>query len=85
MCVCLCVCSYITPCHAIVKDSNDDEEDIKAGENNEEKVERVPHLLGGQNEDDEDVPEDSQAPHTHLKTTNFKPSCIGQNDLLEAR
>ena len=64
---------FITPCHAIVKNSNDDEKNIKAGENNEKKVERVPHLLGGEDEDDEDVPQDSQTPNTHLKITNFKP------------
>ena len=35
----------ITPCHTVVKNSNDDEEDVKPGEYYQQQVETVPHVL----------------------------------------
>ena len=57
--------------HAIVENSDGDKENVKAGENNEKKVEWVPHLLGGQNKDNQDVEENTNTAHTGLKQLNF--------------
>ena len=35
----------LTSCDTVVKNSNDDEEDVKPGENDQQKVEAVPHVL----------------------------------------
>ena len=45
-----------TSSHAVVKDTNEYEDDLKAGENNEQKIEGISHLLGGENKDTENVP-----------------------------
>ena len=57
----------LTSCHAIVKDGNDGEENVKVGEDYEEKVERVSHLLGGKNTDGETISQDTETPNTSLK------------------
>ena len=57
----------LTSSHAIVKNSDEYEENIKTGEDNEEKVEGVPHLLGGEHDDDEDVAENTNTAHTCLE------------------
>ena len=35
----------ITPCHTVVKNSNDDEEDVKPGKHYQQQVETIPHIL----------------------------------------
>ena len=52
---------------AIVKNSDENEENIEAGEDNEEKVERVPHLFGWEDDDDEDVTENTNTTHAGLE------------------
>ena len=53
--------------HAIVKNSDGDEENVKAGENNEEKVEGVPHLLGGQYKNNQNVAQNTKTANKGLK------------------
>ena len=60
-------CIVLTSSHTIVKDGNDGEENVKAGEDYEEKAERVFHLLGGKNKDSETVAQDTETPNTSLK------------------
>ena len=57
----------VTSSHAIVKNSKDGEENVKDGENNEDKVERVSHLLGEKNNNRQKVPQDTQTTNTGLK------------------
>ena len=57
----------VTSSHAIVKNSDGDEENVKAGENNEKKVERVPHLLGGQNQNYQNIAQNTKTANTSLK------------------
>jgi hypothetical protein len=61
----------VTSSHAIVKNSDGDEENVKAGKNNEKKVERVSHLLGGQNQDYENIAKNTKTANTRLKTRNI--------------
>ena len=56
-----------TPSHAIIKDGNDGEENVKAGEDYEEKVERVSHLLSGKKADGETITQDTETPNESLK------------------
>ena len=60
----------VTSSHAIVKNSDGDEENVKAGKNNEKKVERVPHLLGGQNQNYQNIAQNTNTANTSLKTSN---------------
>ena len=64
----------VTSSHAIVKNSDGDEENVKDGQNNEKKVERVPHLLGGQNQNNQNIAQNTKTANTSLKTSiiNFK-------------
>ena len=48
--------SIVTSDKGVVKDYEDDEDTIKDGQGNEESVERVLHLVGGQDKDGEKVP-----------------------------
>ena len=57
----------VTSSHAIVKNSDGDEENVKAGENNEKKVERVPHLLGGQNQNNENIAQNTNTANNSLQ------------------
>ena len=57
----------VTSSHAIVKNSKDDEENVKDGENNEEKVERVSHLLGAKNKNCQKVPQNTKRTNTGLR------------------
>ena len=53
--------------HAVVENSEEDEEDVKGWEDNEEKVERIPHLFGGQNKDDEKISNNAKNSDTSLR------------------
>ena len=57
----------VTSSHAIVKNSDGDEENVKAWENNEKKVERVPHLLGGQNQNNENIAQNTNTANNSLQ------------------
>ena len=57
----------VTSSHAIVKNSDGDEENVKAGENNEKKVEGVPHLLGGQNQNNENIAQNTNTANNSLQ------------------
>ena len=48
--------SIFTSDEGVVKDYEDDEDTIKDGQGNEESVEGVLHLVGGQDKDGEKVP-----------------------------
>ena len=56
-----------TSSHAIVENSKEDEENIKGRENNEEVVERVSHLICGQNKNDENIANNTKGANTSLK------------------
>ena len=53
--------------HAIVKDGNDGEENIKTGEDYEEKVERVSHLLGRKYKNYQKIAQDANTSNKGLK------------------
>ena len=46
--------------NAVIQKAEDEEQIIKAGENDEEVVERVLHVLTGQNENGKTVPDQSE-------------------------
>ena len=58
--------SKCTSGQSVVEYGNEDEDDIKAGEDNEEKVEGVSHLFGREDEDNEDVSKDTKTADTCL-------------------
>ena len=57
----------VTSSHTIVKNSDGDEENVKGGENNEKKVERVPHLLGGQNQNNQNIAQNTNTANNSLQ------------------
>ena len=57
----------VTSCHTIVKNSDGDEENVKAGQNNEKKVERVSHLLGGQNQNNQNIAQNTNTANNSLQ------------------
>ena len=57
----------VTSSHAIVKNSDGDEENVKDRKNNEKNVERVPHLLGGQNQNTENIAQNTNTASTALQ------------------
>jgi hypothetical protein len=46
-------------------------ENVKAGKNNEKKIERVPHLLGGQNQNNQNIAQNTNTANSSLKTRNI--------------
>ena len=61
----------VTSSDAIVKDSDGNKENIKTWENNEKKVEGVPHLLGGQNQNNQNITKNTKTTNTSLKRSEY--------------
>ena len=59
--------SIVTSDEGVVKDYEDDEDTIKDGQGNEESVEGVLHLVGGQDKDGEKVPNKTNKSKNWLK------------------
>ena len=57
-----------TSSQPIVKNSDNSEENVKAGENYEEEVERVSHLLGGKYKNYQKIAKNANTSNTGLKT-----------------
>ena len=60
-----------TSSYAIVKNSDGDEENVKDRKNNEKNVERVPHLLGGQNQNTENIAQNTNTASTALQVWKY--------------
>ena len=58
------------PGNAVIQKAEDEEQVIKAGEDNEEVVEGVLHVLAGQNVNGKTVPDQPEGRHDSLKTIN---------------